>query len=678
MKKSTFFKRAPILTATMSLLLAQSAYAGIIGVRTYNSSSGGVASGQTNSNVKVTSGKPVDENVEIKEGTALIPCKQDPDASTYFPLDFFQHITRDGSSIQFEQRADNKVLIKMPASIDVCGKFKPQLFQEPATKNVTVMMQLDNGKTYSEFVKCLSEAKIDAEGKNGTVLADGKIDHDKIPGKFYSEYSYVLDYSFEKDKDIKKTLKLSYGYPRAFAGKDGYPSAYGLDKSVNLPSALCMSAEMVQAKDPFYLNKGQDVMIEELKAICKTGDAQKIAEARKSIGNADALKDIADKIKSELDAGYLAAVKADVERISKEMTSIEGRFVAEKNTMDEATAKKLSAKYATLAKELDSKFMNPAIARLDTLLKQRSKIEDIDDPRIKTIDEEVKKLNEDIGAFNKRDAARTQSMFTVMEKFALTDSAKTINEIRLKSFLYGKVYAGKEDSRKKPISFEEANKQQVAGVEKYDKVMGDWTDQYLVSKGDKAPIQKTERERTAVIDRMNKRYYEYQKTETENYQKYCAVGFTGGVKNPVQCQAFMGGVEQRRNSELKRREKDLLYIKGRNDKLTRMGTSYNDYTKREVASATSDSFDAYGSGSSFASYDDNFNDLHPEYAGPQMSTAYNPNMYSMGAQQASQNMGQFGMFNPQMVNPQAQVMPGQFQMQGQGQGQFQMPNLPRF
>ncbi|MGZ3789653.1 MAG: hypothetical protein ACXVLQ_14080, partial [Bacteriovorax sp.] len=331
-----------------SLLLSHASYAGIVGVRTSGSSSAQSA-GKTSSTVVVTPGKMNNENVDIKEGTASVSCKQDPDAATYFPLDFFQNITRDGSSLTFEQRPDNKILVKMPASLDTCGKFKPQIYQDPSTKNVTLMMQTEDGKTYSQYLKCLEDKKI---------LKDGKIDHDTISGKEYSEYSYVLDYSFDKDKDIKKTLKLSYGYPKAFAGKDGYPSAYGADPSVELPSSLCMVAEKIQPQMT-YLNKGQDVMIEELKEICKSGDAQKIAEARKSIGNADALKDIADKIKSELDAGYLVAVKQDVAKIAADMTKIEDRLNREKDTLDEATSKKLARQYADLAKDLDSKFLNP-------------------------------------------------------------------------------------------------------------------------------------------------------------------------------------------------------------------------------------------------------------------------------------------------------------------------------
>lgn len=650
MKTKSNLVAAKYFTAYLAsgLLISQAGFAGIVGVRT--SGVAGTPAGKTSSSVVVTPGKVGNEKVDIKEGTASAACKQDPDAATYFPLDFFQNISRDGSSLTFEQRPDNKILVKLPASIDTCGKFKPQLYQDPATKSVTILMQMEDGKTYSQYLACLQEKKI---------LVDGKIDHDAIEGKQYSEYSYVLDYSFEKDKDIKKTLKLSYGYPKAFSGKDGYPSPYGLDQDVGLPSSLCMVAEKIQPQVT-YLNKGQDVLIDELKAICKSGDAQRIAEARKSIGNADALRDIADKIKSELDAGYLVAVKQDVARISADMTKIEDRLSRERDTIDEATGKKLTRQYADLAKELDSKFLNPAIYRLDTLMKQVSDM-DSEDPKRKVIDDEIKKINEDVGSFSARKNAFSP-LYSVMEKYAINDAAKTVEDIRLKSFYYGSVYAGPMDEKRgKPITFDEANQKQYAGLQKFDRVLTDWTDQYLVGKGNMYPIQKTEKERSAAYERMNKRWYDYQTDEQTKLQKYCGVGMLGSVKNPVQCQAFQAGAKQRMDAQLNKRKKDLLYIQGRNDKLTKMGTNYNEYQKRQIANESRGG-DSEPYGSSYTSYEDNFSDRFPGYYGAQTYTPYDASQFNMGGQTAAMNMGQMGNYSPQMVNPQMQVQQGQFQM----------------
>lgn len=656
--KRTFNKSVYLSTSlAFSLLLAQSGYAGIKGVR---STSGGGVSSNNSADVVVQTTKAEDVKGVVIEGAGSALCSPDPDKEKYFPLDFFKEISRDGSSLSIEPGPDNKIVVKIPVSIKSCGKFKPILFQDPASKNVTVMMQLENGKTtYSEYLKCLAD---------DNVLKDGTINHDEIPASKYASYSYVFDYSFDKDKDIKKSVKLSYGHPRTFdSGKDSYPPSNGRDEQVKLPDSYCMDAEKIKPQIT-YLNEGQDVLIGKLKDACRSGDAQKIAEARRSIGNAEALKDIADKLRSELDAGYLAAIKTDkreggLPKIYEDMARIEDRMNKEKDTMDEKTAKKLANQYADLTKDLNSKFYNPAIMHLDELMSQREKMNE-DDPRMKGVDEEIKKINEDVGAFAVKSQTSASGLFTVMEKYAINDSAKQIQDVRYKSLYFGKVYAGPVDAnRGKPLTFEQANQKQYAGLQSFDRVLNDWSDQYLVGQGNTFPIQRTEKERTASIDRMNKRWYDYQQNEMKNYNRFCAAGMTGSAQNPVQCAEFAKGIEKRRNAELKRRDQDLLYINGRNAKLARMGQNYNDYQRRKVAEETADNVDPFGS--SLATLDDS---SFIPYTGPQQSTAFDPNLYNMGVPNGMFVGGNNpGMYNPQMVNPQMQVQPGQ----------YQMPVLPR-
>ncbi len=646
------------LLLTVSMFLPTIVDAGIVGKRTSgggNSSSGQGSSGS--GRIETKPGKPVDEKVDIKEGSASVSCKQDPDSSLNFPLDFFKQISRDGSPLSFEIREDNKILVKVPTSIDACGKFKPQMYQDPTSKNVTIMMTSDSGKTYGEVINCLIEK---------SMLKDGTVDHDTISGKDYSEYSYVLDYDFDKSKDIQKTLKLSFGYPKAHQGKDGYPSEYGKDSTVELPSVLCMDAEKISSST-VYLNKGKDALLEEFKATCNSRDAQRIAEARRSIGNAEALKDIADELKRKLDAAYLVAVKEDVDKIYKELGEIEN-FINTNKEMDEQTAKKKTEKYADLVKKLDEIFLNPAIYRLDTLMKNYAELED---GEAKTkMAEDIKKLNEDIATFAKRNSTSMINLYSLMEKYAITDSAKVIEGIRLKSFLYSKVFpAGKSnDPRGKALSFEEANKRQIKGEEGFDRTLTDWSDVYLVGQGNMVPIRKTEAERTRAISKMNSRWNQYQQNEYKNYNQYCAVGMMGSVKNPIQCQTFLKGVEQRRNIELKRRDRDLSYIKTRNDKLNKMGTSYNEWQKREFERQLADE-DSFPYGSSYSGYETTFEERFPQYDSQSLlatTDGINGNMYSMmGGNPQMMGMG----YQQQMQMP---MMQQQYYNNGMNQYQYQM------
>lgn len=658
-----FKKNAVATQLILGALLSNSALAGLTSVRKPTdaaTSSNKSSSGP--SNVKVTQAQKVDDQkLDLKEGVSSKACNRDMNSAEYFPLDIFRHLTLNGDSIKFEIRPDNKIMVKVPPIYDACGKFKPVLNQDKETKNVTIMMTLENNMKYGEFVECLNGKKPVKEGevKPADVLTDGAVDHTKISGKDYSEYSYVFDYEFDKKADIKKTVKLSYGFPVAYDNKEGYENPYGVDSKVELPSSACMVAEKI-APELVYLNKGQDVLIEELNTICMSKDAQRIAEARKAIGNADALTDIAEKIKKELDAAYLSAVKTRVTEIAAEMGKIEDKINKNKDTMDEATAKKEIAKYAELAKELDSKFLNPAIYRLDTLMQDRDKTEDT--AVHKAIDDEIKKINEEVSAFSKRQPTSFANIYSLMEKHAITDQAKTIEDIRLKSYLYGKVYAGPVDEKRgKPLTFEAANQQQVDRLQKFDRTLTDWTDQYLVGQGNLYPIKKTEKERQAVIDRMNTRWAAYEKKEYSDYYNYCGTGMTGGVKNPIKCKDFMNGVNQRRNNELKRRDKDLYYIKGRNAKLEKMGMNWNEY-QRKIASREAQETDLYEPyGSSYTSYEDNFTDRFPQYGGPSTTTAYDPSMYNMGYQNPMM-MQMPQMQSPYMYGAQMPIQQGQFQM----------------
>jgi hypothetical protein len=669
-------KKMMAINVLATILMTDVAMARISGERKPSipgeTTSGGRSQAQP-SKVKVTEASK--DNFQVVKTADMVNCTMDMEEEKYFPLDLFTQLSRDeGAGVDIQLRPGNKVVVKIPPTINVCGQFTPELRQDNDSKNVTVLIKLIGTKketievngvktvvetkdallTHKDLENCLIEKSI---------IVDGKIDYDKVPGKGYSESVSTFDYDFDKKKDVKNTVTVSYGYPKSYDSNDGYKALFGFeDRTPSVPGESCMRTEKI-ADDTTYINEGRDVLIEKLNAACMSENAQKIADARKSIGNADALKDIADKIRSEMDAAYLVAVKKDVTAISDKMSKIEDRLNKNKDSMDEAKAKKEIAEYASLAKDLDREFLNPAIMRLDTLMQKRNAIDDDDSPAARDLDVEIKKINEDVSQFSKRNPTSFASVYSVMEKFSLNDSAKTIEDIRLKSYLYGKVYAGPTDERRgKPLSFESANQQQYQKLSSFEKTLNVWTDVYLVGKGNMLPIQRTERERQGAIDRMNSRYAAFEKKEISDYNSYCAVGMLGSVKNPVKCKDFVSGRDKRMQNELKKREKDLYYIKGKNEMLTKMGTSYNDY-QRNVASKEAAEADMYDpTGASYTSYEDNFSDRFPGYYGPSSSTTYDASVYNMGGVSGSMNMGQ------------GQMMMAQQQQYGGQQGyQYQMP-----
>lgn len=677
-------KKMMAVNLLASLLMTEAAMARIQGVRTPpggSDSTTNTPSGRP-SNVVVTEGQKEDFSTVIAVNNST--CNNDSDAEKYFPMEFFSDIVRDeGAKIDIQLRPNNKVVVKVPPAINTCGAFVPELRQNKETKNLTVMMKLIGTKketvkqpdgtekivetpntllTHKEFLECMQTQKfmVAQPGKKEKVL-----DFSLVEPKQYSESTYTMDFEFDKKKDVKKTVTVTYGSPKSYfhPGATGYKSLFGFDDRVSVPGEACMRSEKV-ASEPLYVNKGQDVLIEEINAICRTGDAQKIAEARRSLGNAEALKDIADKIKADMDAGYLAAVKTDADRIYKRMKAIEELTYKEPN-MDVSKAKKLIEEYASLASELNTKLLDPAITQLASLIKRREAVED-DSAEAKNLDAEIKKLNMTIKEFHTKSNSPITYVYRQAEKYALIDDARTMEDIILKSEAYGRVYVGKNDTdgagaRGPKLTLESAQAFQTQGVQKFEKVLVDWHDKHLVSQGNMLPIQKTERERQAVIDRMNKRWADYEKKEYTDFNNYCGVGMLGSVKNPVKCNEFRSGMERRRNLELKKREKDLYYIKGRNEKLEKMGSVYNNYQRereRKMASEDAAEISRYDSASSISGYEDSFLDRFPGYFGPTTSTNYDPSQFNMGQGFMGQ---QQMMMQPQM---QQQYYPQQQQMSG--------------
>jgi hypothetical protein len=630
-------KKFVAINVLASLLFMESAMAGAIqGVRTPAEKDGSAdASKKPGTTTEVKTSTSTAEEVSHVKAVSDGECSGDQNKAKYFPQQLFSELTRDGDGLSIELKPNNKVSVKIPPIINVCGKFVPELKQDKVSKNVSVLMTLVGTKTekvwvdnveqvkvtkvplsYKEFEDCLKEQKI---------LVGGKINHDKISGDKYTSSAYLMDYDFDKKKDQQKSISLSFAYPREYEDKKiGYDALYKFDDSVSVPGEACMRAETI-GKERMLINKGREDLISEINAICLRGDAQEIADARNTLGNADALKDIAEKIKAEMDVGYLAAVKKDVEQIYKNLSSIEDKVLRDKDSMNEKKAKELVGEYAENLKKLDSIFLEKAITRIDILMQKREKMKD-DSPEAKAADAEIKTLNAQIGEFSKRGAGLTY-LYDVMEKYATNESAKVIEDIYLKSRLYSQVYSGDADGRPKALSFEDAQKKQTEGMKKFDKVLDEWSDVYLVGKGNQYPAIKTQREAQAIATRMNTRLATFQKKEMEDYNSYCTAGMTGGMRNPTKCREFISGKPKREAAQYKKRETDLRSIAGKERKLSKMTAAYSEYDMKRNAMKEKEEYERYDS-SSISGYEDDFSERFPGFSGS-VSTAYDPSMYSM-------------------------------------------------
>ena len=655
-------KKMLAINVVATILMTDIAMAGITRVSKPSTSSG---SGQSPSSTQVTqeSNSPF---IEITSNDTS-NCVSGYDSEIFFPLELFTQLARnEGDKVDIQVRPNNQIAVKIPPVINVCGEFIPKIIQNEVTKNVTVMIQLKgtDGKmrNHKDLEDCLSTNKI---------LVDGKIDHDKVPKTGYTESNTSFGYKFDKKTEVVNDITVSYAFPKSYNSADGYKPLYGIiENAPPIPGQKCMLSEKI-AGNSTYINEGAEAWIEKINTACETRNVDEIISVKRSAGNAPALHHIMAKVMDEMDTAIFNLSKPEAERINNEMIAIETKLNKNRDSMDEAQAKKEIVKYTNLVKELDAKFLNPAIYRLDNLMKKRDTIADDDSAEMKAIDEEIKNLNDEIGKFSKKNQASFVSLYSTMEKYAFNDSAKIIEDIRLKSHFYSQVYGGPTDSKRgKPITFEKANKEQFNRLKSFEKSLDSWTDVYLVGQGNMFPVVKTEKEREGAINRMNSRYAAFQKKEMTDYNNYCSGGMTGGMRNPVKCKQFMSGRDKRMNAELKKREKDLYYIKDKDNKLTKMGMTYNEYQRGLASQEDAELFDP--TGSSYTSYEDNFSDRFPGYFGPTMSSAYDASMYNMSGN--SVNLGQ----TPMMITQQQQFMPQQgyqFQMPQQQQQYAQWPSF---
>ena len=77
-------------------------------------------------------------------------------------------------------------------------------------------------------------------------MVDGKINHDALKGSQYSENVYSMDFDFDKKADIKKSISVSFAYPKEYSDpRTGYDPMFGFDDKVSVAGEACMRAERI-------------------------------------------------------------------------------------------------------------------------------------------------------------------------------------------------------------------------------------------------------------------------------------------------------------------------------------------------------------------------------------------------------------------------------------------------
>lgn len=663
---------ASLLVSNMAMAETGRTYK-IVSKRASDAGGGGTNSSKAGATITQASSETI--LPDRSKATQVRECKLDQGESEYIPLEMYETLTKHGEPLEISIKDNNLVEVKLNRYLVACGKVIPELEQNPVTLDVMVLLKIQkDGKTlkYSEYLNCLEEKKF---------VKDEALDHSGIADSNYSSLAYTLPFNFDRQKDIQKTAKVTFGYPYAFSDPvTGYGAKNGFVSQDIVPGSNCMLEEKI-ASEPVYINKGRDVLLAEIEAICNSGNLDNLKDVLRSLGNMEALRGDMENVRHQLSMRLLESALAESEKYMKQMEKIEDKINTSKSEMTEQEARKEINKYVELVKKLDETYLNPAITVLDQLMTERQALIDATEDEdtiaadLARFDKQIAELNNGIAAFSERNQTAHANIYSMMQKYALNDAAKKVEDVRLKSHFFARVNAGGGDqTRGKPITVETANKEHQKRSKNFTKTLNEWKDVYLVSKGNMEPIHRVERERTQAITRMNSRYQKMEEGLMKDYQSSCKVGMLGTLQNQAKCQRFLGTVQKKREQELRRREKDLYYIKAKNTTLDKMGMSYNDYqnqmAKRELAGE--DGYASYGSSGEYHDYDASYSDLYPLYDGPTGGTAYGGNMFSFGQQDPQQQMmGAMGGMGQQPMTLQAPSMMQNYQgQQGGGWANF--------
>lgn len=596
-----------------------------------------------------------------------------------FPLRALQMLTESGEGISVSgfNHADGqkKITLSIPEYIKACSNFKFEVIQNPSNGNVgvSVVNEFDFEAHYKEknwevpssftrmsayerYEDCLKREGILVTGENGLSI--------KRPEYKERNYGTTVSAPIELDYfDETKPLSVYFGSPK-FLGKE-YGPAYKL-RDAEVLGDNCLRVEDIDEEGGVLYSSGEAERAR-LMNICSSGNYDAIRAALNSLGNAHELR-------STLESALGKAASDRASEIYERLSAIEDLFKPSKEDMaegrsvgvSERQAKALGREYGNLLSELNDIVYTPSMRKLNELLQKREL--ETNDDKVDEIDEQIKNLNELVGAFNKdhHKESRLGNVYNGLKEYNLQNEAEKIEGFRLKSEFGGRIYEGRNDSRRgKALTIQDADEQIKKKIEYFkETVMKDWDDIYLAKEGNASPVRAAQRRMNSQVARLSSDYQKYQKSEYENYQKYCGRTWYGTVKNPSRCNYFVRGQASRQQKYLRLRERQLRSIKASNTRLVSLDGYYSQAqraiaAREEQTAIDSDPLGIY-SGAYFSgdfSSDDDLMGMDPmmslygmgqQYQMPMMMNQMSPQMMipNQGAQMQMNNSGVQMISNP--------------------------------
>lgn len=546
-------------------------------------------------------------------------------------------------------KAKLQVKVTMPPYYKSCMtlKFKP-IKSKDQSLHVRMKMTGEND-TYEKYIKCLEDKGI---------LVNGQF----LSAK--SEISDVQHMLFDLDVDPGKNVDVFFDspFPTSENGKHGY--VFGSAKNV----VSCFKSEDFEDEGMVLYKSPETEAAERAYTACTSKDHRIILgelERLRSAGNATSLLKNANKLESILNDALETARDEREKEIFDEMEAIAGEFKDYKKEGfredDEDAARKSARTYVELVEELDEISIHPSVKMVAALLEKRKK-SDTTKKEIGLIDDEIKRLNEVIGTFAKKNNKQLGIIYAGLEEYALIDEAIDIEGFRLKSSHYAKVSKRRKSGT---LTLERARdlvKKKISHFE--TRTTADWEGGYLVKRGYGEPLNKTANEYQSALGRFKKDESAFKQNEAKLYKKYCQPSMVmfNQAYHQRRCQKYQASRSSRMQKYLKIRENQLGYISGRKTRYDEMNGWYQSGLKRRQAEMVGDQ-DPFGfytySPSSDLDIDSDFSMGTPMMPQSNFGQARSPASYS-GGSTGYPIMGPMGGQNPygQTQQPQG-IMPQQ-------------------
>lgn len=373
----------------------------------------------------------------------------------------------------------------------------------------------------------------------------------------------------------------------------------GVEKegSVDIVNA-CFMKENFGSDKLNVLNQGVKTKAEQ--QYFKVCAASTYDEAAKEFGHLESMGNFAKELVPSAQKIVDALREKRVEEIVEEMKDI-GKELKKYKKMDEDEVEDLVNKFRKLSQQLTDVQINPSIKRLNRLIEERKGKSGKEREKI---NKKIKKLEKEIDVIASKGLKNAfKYAGRAAAEYNLQDDAKDIEMIRLRSKEYGKVAKSK-----KKYSVKTAKRKIKKGIKNLEREFVRWEKNEASKEGDYDVVRDEERYVRRVYERTQKRARDMMMNEMKMEREYCSRSmWTGSVKNPYRCKAFINNRGRRQASMSRYLARAEGHLRQRMGDLDTYRSNYDDYIREEHMREFGDYYDnEFGSADDFYGFKNNY------------------------------------------------------------------------